>query len=382
VASHAPRDTDRDLAATLHEVGNALTVMLGWLEAADDEARAALETGAGADRALRGAAEALQVALSRARRAHRIARRAIALPTVGDDAPEAEPLGAVIEEARRGLVHEARRAGVALSCDVANGVAGAPIVSGERLLQVLTNLVLNAISVTPGGGAVSVQARIADDPTGPAAARVPCALVTVSDGGPGIPQPERARMFQRGATNRPGGAGIGLAHAQDVTAEEGGQLALAPFEQGAGARFELRWPLFDGAPITSPRTFRPVQLDGLAVVVLEDDAAIVELLDTMLSARGASVLAVKNVDALRAELAVRRADVALVDASPLGDGLESTLRSLQADFPATDLVLISGSPDPGVTAERLAVTWIRKPFEVNEVVEVLRVIRATSRSDK
>jgi DNA-binding NtrC family response regulator len=167
--------------------------------------------------------------------------------------------------------------------------------------------------------------------------------------------------------------------------EEGGLLSLAPFEVGCGARFDLAWPLDDqgrgeDAPVRSPRTLRPAQLDGMRVAVLEDDAAIVELLDTVLVARGATITAVPNVTALRAALGADRIDVALVDASPLGSTLESTLESLKREFPRTDLVLISGSPDPGASAERLAVTWIRKPFEVAEVVEVLRLVRVRGSS--
>jgi CheY-like chemotaxis protein len=241
---------------------------------------------------------------------------------------------------------------------------------------VLTNLVLNAIAVTPAGGRVEVAADRDPDPSSGSGA-----VVAVTDGGPGIPDGDRPRLFQRGASGRPGGAGIGLAHAQAVALEEGGLLTLGAYRPGAGARFELKWPLYDGAPTTAPRTVRPAHLDGLRVAVLEDDAAIVELLDTVLVARGATVLPVQNIGALRETLAAHSVQVALVDASPLGAGLEGVLRALKADFPNTDLVLISGSSDPGIAAERLAVTWIRKPFEVSEVVEVLRLVRASSRPD-
>ena len=47
-----------------------------------------------------------------------------------------------------------------------------------------------------------------------------------------------------------------------------------------------------------------------------------------------------------------------------------------------DLVLISGAMDPGATVDRLGVTWIRKPFDTEEVIEVVRVVRAKTRADK
>lgn len=346
--------------------------MLGWLEAAKESARSASAAET---------ADAIEVALSRARRAHRIARRAIELPgpVDGNDSPgSTERLGPVLDEARRGLLHEAKRAGVRLTQAVPDAVGAVPIASGERLLQVVTNLILNAIAVTPKNETIEVRATLSDGSAAPGA------IVSVIDSGAGIPHAERARIFQRGSSGRPGGAGIGLAHAQAIALEEGGLLSLAPFEEGSGARFDLFWPLNaqDGetAPVMSPRTLRPAQLDGMRVAVLEDDAAIIELLDTVLVARGASVVAVPHVAALRAALAADRVHVALLDASPLGDGLEATLEALKRDFPHTDLVLISGSPDPGASVERLAVTWIRKPFEVAEVVEVLRLFRVRGSS--
>ncbi len=354
----APRDTDIDLAAALHEVGNALTVVTGWLEEA--EARA----GVTADAA--GAAEAIAVALSRARRAHRIARRAI---TADAESAEPERLGDVLEEAKNGLVPEARSRGVELRSEVPADAAERTIASGERLLQVMTNLLLNAISATPRGGAVQVGARLELGASGRAA------VLTVIDGGPGIPPADRLRVFQRGVSGRRGGAGIGLPHALAVALEEGGTLEVAPYTPGEGARFDVSWPLHEGAPSTAPRTVRPPRLDGLVVILLEDDDAVVELLDTVLVARGAEVRAVKTLDALRAELGKQALAVALVDASPLGARLEASLRGLQADFPTAHLVLISGGPDPGATAARLSLTWVRKPFEVTEVVEVLCVIR-------
>ncbi len=351
--------------------------MLGWLEAADESARRAAATSPGSEAALREASEAIEVALSRARRAYRIARRAIELPA--SDGAESlslrgELLGPIIDEGRRGLLHEARRAGVEVVARVDEVAATAPVAAGERLLQVVTNLVLNAIAVTPAGAAISVVATC-----DPPSAHGATARIEVTDGGPGIPEADRPRLFQRGASGRPGGAGIGLAHAQALAIEEGGLITVRPFAPGTGACFELSWPLHEGAPVTSPRTIRPAHLDGLRVAVLEDDAAIVELLDTVLVARGATVAPAASVAALRQLLAARDVQVALVDASPLGAALEDVLRSLKTDFPETDLVLISGSTDPGVAAERLAITWIRKPFEVSEVVEVLRLFRGSSR---
>lgn len=367
-------EPERDLAAALHEVGNGLTVILGWLESARDAARGGLDGTGGDSRAaaLARVLDAVDVATARTRRAHRIARRAI-----GAESPQplaAERLGAVVDEAVRGLEPVASKKGVTLARAMSSSLADAPVEDGEHLLQVATNLLLNAIEATPAGGAV----ELVGEPGGsPSAARL-----WFVDGGPGVPPEDRTRIFLRGATGRRGGAGIGLAHARDIAAQAGGRLSLAPFEPGRGARFELLWPVVDTEPQSSPRTVRPANLRGVRVVVLEDDDAVVELLGTVLGARGADVQAVRTVAELHRALTTTPAHVVLLDASPLGGALlEPTVRALRAEHPSVGIILISGAADPGADTSRLGITWVRKPFEVHEVVDVVRVIAGPSVTD-
>ncbi len=346
------------MGAALHEVSNGLTVILGWLERArqlsnDPQSR-----------------EAVEVALGRARRAHRIARKAIGAEV---ERAAAEPLRAIVDECIVGLTHEASRAGVGLVVDLDTKQGALPVEAGDRLLQVLTNLVMNALAATPAGGLVRIEHA--------EGAESDLTTLRVVDGGPGVPPADRERLFERGTTGRVGGAGIGLSHSLRVVAEEGGKLSLAPYREGSGAVFELSWST---APVTSrkaPRTVRAASLDGIRVAVLDDDASIVELLDMVLSARGAHVTAFSTQEALSRALSEQPYDVALLDASPYGADLKGSLGELKRRHPDTDLVLISGTTDPGVNVGQLGVTWIRKPFDVEEVIDVVRLVRGSSRAD-
>jgi DNA-binding NtrC family response regulator len=125
---------------------------------------------------------------------------------------------------------------------------------------------------------------------------------------------------------------------------------------------------------------RAASLAGLSIAVVDDDSSIVELLDMVLSARGASVSTFVCHADLEASLRETSFDVALLDASPYGPGLGEALSRLKQAHPELDLVLISGAMDPGVTVDRLGVTWIRKPFDTEEVIEVVRVVRARTRA--
>ncbi len=104
---------------------------------------------------------------------------------------------------------------------------------GERILQVLANLVSNAIKFTPAGGQVSIEIRVVDDELHHA----------VSDTGIGIPEAELATVFERfhqvSADRR--GLGLGLYIARHIVEAHGGRL-WAESDLGAGSTFRFVVP--------------------------------------------------------------------------------------------------------------------------------------------
>jgi signal transduction histidine kinase len=104
----------------------------------------------------------------------------------------------------------------------------------DRLKQVLLNLVDNALRYTPTGGTVRIEvARNAD-----------AAVVRVRDTGPGIPDAERERIFERfyrvdqGRSRGDGGTGLGLAIAREVAEAHGGRIEVES-KPGRGSTFSL-----------------------------------------------------------------------------------------------------------------------------------------------
>jgi PAS domain S-box-containing protein len=128
----------------------------------------------------------------------------------------------------------AAEAGVTLSTDVAAELA--PIsCDRHRILQVLANLVGNALKVTPRGGVV----RVSTDAGCPKGTRF-----TVADSGPGIPSEDLPHVFQRywrGKSATYEGSGLGLAIAKTVVDAHGGRIWVesAP---GQGAAFHFTIP--------------------------------------------------------------------------------------------------------------------------------------------
>ena len=145
-------------------------------------------------------------------------------------------LGELVTDATASLAALATDADVQLAVDADRvEVVGDP----DRLRQLVTILVDNAIRHGPRGGTVTVSVR---GPGGDGSASE--AVLTVDDDGPGIPAADRARVFDRfwrapGA--RPGGTGLGLAIAAWIVERHGGTI-LVTDRAGKGSRFSVRLP--------------------------------------------------------------------------------------------------------------------------------------------
>jgi two-component system phosphate regulon sensor histidine kinase PhoR len=105
----------------------------------------------------------------------------------------------------------------------------------DALLRVISNLLDNAIKFSPAGGSVQVDARAEDD----------AVTITVSDSGPGIPEPDLQRVFERfykGDSSRSGmGVGLGLAIVKHLVRSHGGHVEARNRDAG-GATFTVRLP--------------------------------------------------------------------------------------------------------------------------------------------
>jgi signal transduction histidine kinase len=103
---------------------------------------------------------------------------------------------------------------------------------GDRVLQVVGNLLSNAFHATPDGGCISLEL----------AQQNGTVRVAVEDTGPGIPAEARERLFRPFVSNSSGGTGLGLAIANEISTALGGRIELES-EVGKGSRFELVLPV-------------------------------------------------------------------------------------------------------------------------------------------
>lgn len=120
---------------------------------------------------------------------------------------------------------------------------------GDRLAQVFTNLLDNAITHTPQGGQVAVRAALGQGGV----------VVAVSDSGPGIPATDLSRIFERfyqveksRQRSTQHGSGLGLAICKEIVEAHGGRI-YAESEEGRGATFTVWLPLPRPADQTAVR---------------------------------------------------------------------------------------------------------------------------------
>jgi signal transduction histidine kinase len=213
----------RFLESVSHELKTPLTSIRGYAEALYEGAVAPAEGGrvvaAEADRLERLVSDLLDLA--------RLGREGFAVERRPVD------LSAVSHTAVQRHLPRARELGVTLSAGRANGHGAWAVGDEGRLLQATSNLIENALRLTPAGGAVTVSARPGE--------------IVVADTGPGLAAEDlphafdRFYLYNRYRSQRAVGSGLGLAIVKELTAAMGGGVHAASRPDG-GAEFTLTVP--------------------------------------------------------------------------------------------------------------------------------------------
>ena len=338
-------DPKRDALGALHEVSNALTVLLGWVAEARDPSAAPEDVK-----------HALRIVEQRARAARDLSRRAIGAKVAAPGDAEVDSLLADVVESLR-LEAERVQVKIARSGDA----RGCRVPLGEDLAQIVTNLALNAFAFSPKGSELRIIVTVAPREV----------TVDVQDEGPGVGGERTFTVFE-GDTTRQGGAGVGLRHARAMARAAGGDLQL--LEQlgtQTGATFRVSWPRDVPTNVGEPRASRPKLqiLAGTRILIVEDDRDVTTLLESALEARGAEVTIAHTAEELAARIASDHTAV-LVDLSPIANDVTGALAMVKRQAKDAAIVFITGSAEALPEGMENA-AWVRKPFEVGELVTIL-----------
>jgi len=249
----------------------------------------------------------------------------------------------------------------------------------DRLRQVVENILGNAIKFTPPNGSVTVRL-----------ARDGAVCLTVSDTGRGIDGELLPHIFERfkqsdsPSPRSHAGLGLGLAIVRHLVELHGGRVRAESEGVGQGATFTVVLPIVASAedtasaPLPAARLSGEERLEGLRVLVVEDDADARELVATVLAQAGAVTFTASNGRDGIAMVPRVRPDVLVCDlAMPDQDGL-TVVREVKAwaaetgvALPALALTAYARAEDREQALAEGFDRYLTKPVEPSELVGIV-----------
>jgi len=262
----------------------------------------------------------------------------------------------------------------------------------ERLQQVVWNLLSNAVKFTPKGGRVQVALERVNSHV----------EIAVADNGQGIrPETlpfifERFRQGETGTTRTHGGLGLGLAIVKHILEAHGGTIHAESAGEGKGAVFTVKLPLAVARTADEPERRHPTaveangrvddrypSLDGVRVLVLDDEPHSNEVVSTLLGSCGAEIRVAVSAAQARELLGRWTADVLVSDIGMPGeDGYEfiAKLRAQAgpvAQIPAVALTAYASRDDRIGLLSAGFQAHVPKPLDPLELVTVVANLART-----
>jgi len=287
------------------------------------------------------------------------------------------PTGLLIEEAVAGLRAYAAGRDIAIGSEIEPDL---PPIEGDRdrLIQVLTNLISNAVKFSPVGGRVLVRASRTQDGV----------AIAVRDWGIGIRETDQARLFRRfqrvksGNSEEPG-TGLGLAISKAIVDRHGGRIGVDSREAG-GSTFTVFLPLSVGS-----ERVRTMPVDGTrageertrpTVLLVDDDADLGTVLDVSLGGTYRLLRVESGVQALDVARA-EHPDLVLLDVVLPDIGGYDVLRILRHSGATRRIpvVILTVRPDRELALSLGAADVVAKPVGIDELkLAIERTLRRRS----
>lgn len=250
----------------------------------------------------------------------------------------------------------------------------------KRITQIVTNLVTNAIKFTPRGGRVSVRVH----------AEGALAVFEVEDTGQGMKSevlPELFECYRQNcapATAR-NGLGLGLYIVRQLVQLHGGMVEASSPGPGLGSKFTVRLPLRETTPCVASERVLPdestTDLDGVRVLVVEDEPDARDLLTTVLAGKGANVSAASDATQAMAMFESCSPDIVVSDIEMPGEDGCALIRRLKkcADIPAIAVSGFAAKKDAERALDAGFDVHVSKPIEPRELVRRIRALSGRSR---
>lgn len=257
------------------------------------------------------------------------------------------------------LIREAQ--GRSATIEVRQELGKVPPVVGRpsELLEVLVNLIVNAIEAMPGGGVLAIESAVEDRNV----------LLRVRDSGIGIPDAVKVHLFTPFFTTKAGGTGLGLSVSREILRRHGGDLAIESAE-GRGTCATVTLPAAEvdrEAPLP--------ELQKLRVLVVDDDPFFRDILVGLLTAEGYLVTGAAGGEEALACLKREVYELVLADIVMPGVMGWEVARAARAQDPAPAVILFTGwavPPEDPALQESGAEAFLEKPIQVPDLLETVR----------
>jgi two-component system, NtrC family, sensor kinase len=260
------------------------------------------------------------------------------------------------------------------------------ICDAGQISQVFLNLLTNARdAMKPDGGTLTVTLDN-DDKT---------IILSVSDTGSGIPEAIRDKIFEPFVTTKGAlggsatpGTGLGLSVSYGIVQSHGGAFEVVS-EEGKGTTMTIRLPIltdpFTALQVVDADQQTQEQLPSLRLLVVDDDQTIARSLQGLLQKAGHSAEIVADASAAIQQYRTDGFDMVLTDLQMPGMSGIELMGELRAYDPDVILLALTGqSMDAQIEQARTAgaLSVLRKPVEINEVIEAMRSAWALRRREK
>ncbi|APW44225.1 hypothetical protein RS694_17945 [Rhodoferax saidenbachensis] len=282
--------------------------------------------------------------------------------------------------------------GVRLRSELAAGNA-AVMGDATQLYQVATNLCTNALQAVGDAGAITVRLYHQDVAADKALVLGSLSVgayvcLEITDTGPGMAPHVLQSMFNPFFTTKKGneGTGLGLSVVHGVVADHGGAIDVAS-ALGKGTTMYIWLPIEgSGVPHFPPSPLRLTQGQGQTVMVVDDEAALVELTEELLASLGYEPVGFSNAEAALAafQASPNGFDAVLSDEmlpGMSGSELAARLRALRATVP---IILMSGKITPDLEAgvrDGGIDLLLHKPLQLGEIADALQRVVAVNARD-
>ncbi|MFQ4136119.1 PAS domain S-box protein [Nodosilinea sp. PGN35] len=329
--------------------------------------------------------EQLKLLETSAKRGANLVKQILSVTRASQGEPTAVDLAALLREEVE-IMRQSLPKAIALRVNLPAAEASEPalgtiLADPTYLHQIVLNLCINARDAMANGGTLTLSAETVLVDEAMAAQNLdaqvgPYAAITVADTGTGIAPEVQERMFDPFFTTKaPGqGTGLGLATVRGLVKANQGFLQVVS-EVGQGTQFKVYFPLMAGqaAEQKPPAIASPPTSDsrGALVLVVEDEAAVRQMLRSLLESHHYRPLLAENGAAALDLYRQHRGDIQLVVTDimmPLLDGL-TLIESLRTLNPEIPIIALSGLPRHGDPALGVGATYfLNKPFTAESLL--------------